>query len=407
MFFYNSNELPSGTYLNGGRYLVSQGIGNDGFSIKYVGTDAALNKNVIIREAFYNNLFYRNTEETGNPAPLAVAYGYEVSINDIMRKTISECMSLSEDNSLNNIAKVYDWFTENNTAYVVSEAVDGVTMYERIRQYGTYTWGTLYQKISPLLNSISKLHNKGVFHRNINPQNIMIKNVNEKDEEFVLTNFDPSRPLESEMLAAIGGTLSSYAPYEQVYLTRQDSASTDIYELAATIYYAITAENPSTEMYDTVEGNFPKIDVLKVRYNIPENVVNALKSALSPDVDSRCRTIVEFMGMLSGSSEKTPHYLYGRPKKIVNDPNFLNSADNPRKGMSKQQIKTEYYTKLAEKQKEEEKQQWEINSTVSELQPKYARRKASYDRSIISMKGLIIPAVFVVIIVVIIFLSNS
>ena len=397
MIFSNSSELPSGTYLNGGRYLVNQCVGND----------ISMNRNVIIREAFYNNLFYRNTEEQGNPAPLAVAYGYDVSINDIMRKTIGECMSLSEDNALSNVAKVYDWFTENNTAYVVSEFVDGGTMYERIRQYGTYTWGKLYRKITPLLTSLSKLHNKGVFHRNINPQNIMIKNMNEEDEEFVLTNFDPSRPLETETLAAIGGTLTSYAPYEQVYLTKQDNASTDIYELAATIYYAITDENPSTEMYDTVEGNFPKIDVLKVRYNIPENVVNALKAALNPDADSRCRTITEFMSMLSGSNERLRHYLYGRPQQMIRNPNAGNAVENYRKGMSKQQIKTEYYTKLSEKQQREEKQQWEINSTVSELQPKYARRKASYDRSIISMKDLIIPTVFVVLIVVIIFLSNS
>ena len=116
MIFSNSSELPSGTYLNGGRYLVNQCVGNDGFSMKYIGTDMSMNRNVIIREAFYNNLFYRNTEDSGNPAPLAVAYGYDVSINDIMRKTISECMSLSEDNALSNVAKVYDWFTENEAS---------------------------------------------------------------------------------------------------------------------------------------------------------------------------------------------------------------------------------------------------------------------------------------------------
>lgn len=394
-------ELPSGTYLNGGRYLINQWLGSDGFSIKYYATDTALSRNVIVREAFYNNLFYRNVNDTSSPVPLAVSYGYEVSINDIMRKTIGEGMSLSEDNNLSGIAKVYDWFTENNTAYVVYESVDGVTMYERIRQYSTYTWGELYRKITPVLNSLTKLHNKGLYHRNINPQNLMIKNVNRNDEEFILTNFDPSRPLETEMLASIGGVMSSYSPYEQVYLIKEDSAVTDIYELAATIYYAITAENPSTEMYDTVEGNFPQIDVLKVRYNIPENVVDALKSALDPNVDSRCRNVAEFVAMLNGANQRMPHYLYGR-----HDSDSSNIVANHRKGMSREQIKTEYYTKLSEKQKEDDRQQWEINTTISQLEPKYSRRKASYDRSIISMKDLIIPAVFVALIVVIIFLSG-
>ncbi len=403
MFFGNGNDIPSGTYLNGGRYFINEWIGSDGFSIKYGATDTAINRNVIIRETFYNNLFYRNIEDPGNPAPLSVSYGYDVSLDDIMRKTISEGMSLSENNPLSGIAKVYDWFTENNTAYAVYEAVEGVTMYERIRQYGTYTWGDLYRKITPVLTSLSKLHQKGVYHRNINPQSMMIKNVNEKDEEFVLSNFDLSRPLETDMLASIGGTLTAYAPYEQVYLITEDSSYTDIYELAATIYYAITGENPSAEMYDTVEGNFPQIDVLKVRYNIPENVVVALKAALNPDVETRCRTLAEFMAMLNGSSDKMPHYLYGRMRETPD----TSIVENYRRGMSREQVKTEYYTKMAEKQKEDDKQQMEINSTVSKLQPKYARRKASYDRSIISMKDLIIPAVFIVIIAVIIFLSSQ
>ena len=174
--YSQSEELPAGTYLNNGRYFVGESIGSGGFGITYIGFDTKLEKKILIKETFYNGLFKRNVNNKDNPEPLKVTYGKDFSLERIMQKTKKECKGLSEAEGLNNIVKVYDWFSENNTAYIITEFINGVTLNERVRQKGYYSWEELYKKLKPLMQSLSVLHEKGIIHRDIKPQNIMIKN---------------------------------------------------------------------------------------------------------------------------------------------------------------------------------------------------------------------------------------
>ena len=99
-----------------------------------------LEKKNVIKETFYNGIFHRNVNDTSNPEPLKVTFESEFSLENIMRKTRKECISLSKGEGLNNIVNVYDWCSENNTAYIITEFIDGVTLYERVLEKGRYSW---------------------------------------------------------------------------------------------------------------------------------------------------------------------------------------------------------------------------------------------------------------------------
>ena len=304
--YSQSSELPAGTYLSGNRYIVGKSIGSGGFGITYIGFDTKLKKKILIKETFYSGIFQRNVFNKDNPEPLKVTYSKDISLDDIMHKTEKECVSLSEAEGLENIVKVYDWFSENNTAYIITEFINGVTLYDKVTSDGRYTWNELSRKITPLMNSLAALHEKNILHRDIKPQNIMIRQLKHTSESFVLIDFGLARSNSTRTLASVGLAFSpGYSPLEQRTFVKKDGTYTDVYALAATIYFALTGEEPNEDICDTIEGNFPKINVMTSKYGVPENVVNALKSALAMNTAERCQTIEELESIINNEHSDT------------------------------------------------------------------------------------------------------
>ena len=319
--YSQSEELPAGTYLNNGRYFVGESIGSGGFGITYIGFDT-----ILIKETFYNGLFKRNVNNKDNPEPLKVTYGKDFSLESIMQKTKKECKGLSEAEGLNNIVKVYDWFSENNTAYIITEFINGVTLDERVRQKGYYSWEELYKKLKPLMQSLSVLHEKGIIHRDIKPQNIMIKNIKGVGEEFVLIDFGLARFTENKTISSTGiGFTPGYSPYEQRSFLMEDGIYTDVYSMAATICFALTGVNPNVDMADTVEGNFPIINKLNSEYNVSRSVVKALKEALVLDYRKRCKNISELIRLFEKNDKSRENLISNKKTKENNIFNNINS----------------------------------------------------------------------------------
>lgn len=308
-YFPQSEELPAGTMLCNNRYLVGVSIGSGGFGISYIGYDLKLQKKVLVKETFYKGMFKRNCYDEEKSNPLYVEYGENFSLEDIMQKTHKECVALSEGEELSSIVKVYDWFSENNTSYIITEFINGVTLYERVFEKGHYRWEELYGKIKPLMFSLATLHEKHLLHRDIKPQNIMIRELKHEGEKFVLIDFGLARSISAQDLASAGVSFSpGYAPYEQRSYMKIDDTYTDVYSLAATIYFALTGEEPNTEFYDSVEGNFPRINELNSKYGVPMSAVNALRWALAPRYDARCQTVTDFISAIESGLEQEISY---------------------------------------------------------------------------------------------------
>lgn len=299
-----SYELPAGTYLNNGRYFVGESLGSGGFGITYLGFDVNLKKKVVIKETFYIGYFKRNVYDKKAANPLWVEYDDNISLEYIMNKTQKECESLSEGESLNNIMRVYDLFSENNTAYIITEYINGETLYDRITKTGGIDWNTLYSKIKPLMRSLSILHKKGILHRDIKPQNIMIKHAYNLEEEYILIDFGLARSANVRTLSSMGIAFSpGYSPFEQRTFTQPDGTYTDVYAMAATMYHALSGEAPNTLSVGEIEENFPKLADLEKNNSIPKHVVAALRYSLNPNFKERCQNFDEFIGLLDNTQD--------------------------------------------------------------------------------------------------------
>ena len=303
-----SYELPAGTYLNHGRYFVGESLGSGGFGITYLGYDTNLKKKIVIKETFYIGYFKRNVYNKKAANPLEVEYDNTISLEYIMNKTRKECESLSEGESLNNIMRVYDFFSENNTAYIITEYIKGETLFDRINRTGKIEWNTLYSKMKPLMQSLSVLHKKGILHRDIKPHNIMIKHTYNFEENYILIDFGLARSAEVKTLSSAGIAFSpGYSPFEQRTFTQPDGTYTDVYALAATMYHALCGDIPNNLASGTVDENFPKLSELKLGNSVPSYVADTLRYALNPNFKARCQTVDEFIELLE-NKRTVPQY---------------------------------------------------------------------------------------------------
>lgn len=390
-------QLPVNTQLNGGRYSVGEVIEIGDFDITYEGYDFQLQTKVFIKETFYRGIFNRNTAD----GTTDVSFNYEFPIEEINRKVSKECLSISGCRGLSNIVKILDWFNENNTSYIITEYIEGITLDDWIARSGRLGWQELYRKMKPILTGLSVLHSKNIYHRNINPRTIVI---NSSTMEYMLIDPAICRSTDVRYLtSALTSFVTGFQPYEQRAFIMEDGAYTDIYSVTASMYYALTGELPADEMYDAVEGNFPRISMLHTHYSVPDNIEQGFRIALDPHVNTRCQDLNSLMQILN-EENRQPHYLYG--KHDDSESAYAKEARKRVMGKSREQVKTEYYERIVEKQKEDDLQQMNINTTLDKLQPKYARRVASYDRSLMSTKGLIIPVIFVAIVVFLIIMGN-
>ncbi len=295
-------ELPAGTFLNEGRYLVGRSIGTGGFGITYIGRDMKLDKKVVIKETFYSGVFHRDCSNPNVENPLAVTFDIdEVSIEEIAYKTQKECLSLSKGERYSNIVKVYDYLFENRTSYIITEYINGKTLHDRIVAIGRYNWNALYEKMKPLMLCLASLHREGLLHRDIKPQNIMIRRIHETMEEFVLIDFGLARTAQSFIVDS--AFTPGFSPPEQKTPEETDGTYMDVYSLGATIYDALTGEIPPEATSMNVYENFPQLKNMSKNYQVPQNVVDALVYALEPDYTRRCKTIDGFIYKLEENSD--------------------------------------------------------------------------------------------------------
>lgn len=398
--FAQSFELPAGTYLKGNRYMVGACIGTGGFGISYVGYDFFEDRRVLVKETYYTNISRRNCFDRTNPNPLMVEYNSNFSLEKIIQKTEKECRSLSEARGLKNVVNIYDWFSENNTAYIITELIDGVTLEQKVLSDGRYMWHELKKKIIPLMNDLSQLHNRGIIHRDIKPQNIMIRN---DTGEFVLIDFGLARSLETSTLASIGLSFTpGYAPFEQRSFNESDNTYTDVYSLAATIYFALTGEPPCMEMKETIDENFPLLNTMRIKYGISESLIRALRFALNTNYHLRCSDIGELIHMLSMDDARQPHYLRGNPQSYINAP----KETVTRSSEEKKQIREEYEQRRQEEKKQYEKRESEISDTLGRLVKRYKNRGSKNDVNPINFKKFIPPAIAVLIMIIILMVTK-
>ena len=230
------HHLPPGTILMD-RYLVGRVLGEGGFGITYIGCDLRLELKVAIKEYFPTDKVTRHAMASLTVSSYigAAASGYEAGKD----RFLNEARTMARMDKQPQIVSVRDFFEANNTAYIVMEYVEGTTFKELVAQKGgRIPPAELFPMMEPLFSALSAMHERGLIHRDISPDNLMLENGALRLLDFGCAR-ESSRGTETMTIALKHG----YAPIEQ-YQHKGQGPWTDVYGLSATIYYCLTGKTP-------------------------------------------------------------------------------------------------------------------------------------------------------------------
>ncbi len=232
------DELKPGTELMHGQYTIEGFLAAGGFGITYLARDS-LNRRMVIKECFPGSLCRRR-----NCSVTPRSRAHQNELKSIVRLFSQEAMSLAKANHPN-IVGVHQVFEENNTAYMALDFVQGRDLLEILEDDPETLEPALVEGyLTKVLDAIKHIHQLGILHRDISPDNIIINEQNEP----ILIDFGAARESENEkatrMLSALRVVKDGYSPQEFYIAGSDQTPSCDLYSLAASFYHLITKELP-------------------------------------------------------------------------------------------------------------------------------------------------------------------
>ena len=227
-------HLQVGYVLNGTHpYVLGASLGQGGFGITYIALDMEANRRVAIKEYFPTYCAGRNGEVT------VLSYrGQEDTFHKGKERFLEEARMLNSLSDLPSVVDVLDFFEANNSAYLVMEFLEGSSLKDHVEQKGKLSAQSFLKQMKPLMADMEQMHRRGVVHRDIAPDNIIML----RSGQLKLIDFGAARSYVGDKSMTVV-VKKGFAPVEQ-YMRKGSNASTDIYALAATVYYCITGIIP-------------------------------------------------------------------------------------------------------------------------------------------------------------------
>lgn len=280
------HHLRMGTRLNN-RYLIQGVLGEGGFGITYVGMDEVLCQKVAVKEFFPRGAITRNNQQTNE---VVSVYGTKAAnFHRGEEKFLQEARTLAQFNNVAGVVRVQDFFRENGTAYIVMEYLEGITLKQYLQTYGPISVEEMQNIFAPILEALDKIHQNGVIHRDISPDNIMCL----PEGEVKLMDFGAARDYTDYSAEGLSVILKmGFAPIEQYDSHGKQGPWTDIYALGATMYQCLTGRKPDDATKRSLEDTLVSPSMLGVRIAPP--VEYAIMRALQIRPADRYRNLREF-----------------------------------------------------------------------------------------------------------------
>jgi len=288
------HQLECGSIL-AGSYMVGRVLGQGGFGITYVGLDLNLEMKVAIKEYYPEGCVTRDTHT--HISVLTYAGEKELMFEKGKERFVSEAKSLAKFSGDPGIVGVRSFFYENGTAYIVMDYVEGETLKSYVaKRGGKLPAAEVLALFQPLLKSLKRVHDIGLLHRDVSPDNIILR----KNGTLVLLDFGAARQMSAS--GEHSNTINvkhGFAPEEQYRTRGEQGPWTDIYALAATMYRLMTGVMPPQALDRLTNESVlvPPGDFGAVLTHAQEG---ALLHALAIRAEYRTRDMAQFEAELYG-----------------------------------------------------------------------------------------------------------
>ncbi|MEH2181159.1 protein kinase domain-containing protein [Nostoc sp.] len=203
--------------------------------------------------------------------------------------------------SSHQVPKLYAYFSENGQFYLVQEWIHGQTLTKIVEDKGFESETAVRQILLSLLSVLDYVHSKGIIHRDIKPDNIILRSA---DGNPVLIDFgavketirsvvnSPGYPTRSLIIGTPGYMPSEQAVGRPVY-------ATDIYSLGLTAIYLLTGKHPQELLTDPKTG-----EILWQQHasNVSSQLAAVLNQAIKPHAGDRYSTASKMLHALQSAS---------------------------------------------------------------------------------------------------------
>lgn len=288
-----------------GRYLIQSLVGVGGMANVYRGVD----------------------EKTGNAIAVKVLKEEFLDNEELVRRFKNESKAISIL-SHPNIVKVYDVSVTDRLQYIVMEYVDGITLKEYLKQRGgALTWKETVYFATQVLGALRHAHAKGIIHRDVKPQNIMLL----ADGSIKMMDFGIARFSRAQSQTVSDKAIGSvhYISPEQAKGDRTD-ARTDIYSVGVMLYEMLSGRLPfdgdgAVSIAIMQISDKPK-PLAQVAPNVPEGLRQITEKAMEKDPAKRYQSAQEMLDAIEA---------FKRNPSARFEYEYRNMQDNPEKNINR------------------------------------------------------------------------
>jgi hypothetical protein len=294
----NRSSLPVDTVVDGS-YRIRRIVGAGGFGITYEAEDLSLGTRVALKEYYPADFGDRDTTLSVHPKSHRHRKAFEWGRDNFLNE--ARMLARFEHPSIVRVTRI---FLTNATAYMVMRFEEGQSFAGWLKALDRPpTQGELDALIKPLLDAVEIMHSKDFLHRDIAPDNIIVR----ADGTPVLLDFGAARRAVAEISRRMTGIVKAgYSPHEQYSSdSRLQGPWSDIYALGATLYLAVTGRPPEEATLRVDQDHMPSALQAASRDRYRQSFLAAIDACLKVRYAERPQSVAEIRPMLLDKSNPT------------------------------------------------------------------------------------------------------